>query len=328
MDDLQSCTSYGKAYFCPKITTLQRADSPSCLYALFHSNFKLASELCRFEIKQAQSAVMRLSDQYYKIFTPGGQTRSANVSCADSRSEPGSQLKEYTIVKIPDRCVLEVPGFLLLSKSEVYLDTTVKIHSFETQRQMVSQLNLSAVNNYLQLQSRYRRSPSLLLQKAIESPMFQKIEPVARVNYVWRHVSLVTGVLAILVLTLTGYCLYRYYQSHIKATPQPSPPPASQPLLPLQPSVQVNLAGNPDPAVIHDRQTPPPRYPEVPSPGNSPPVHYLPSQQYLRGLATPPSRLDKSFASSSSTMNQCPLRPPPFHDSHPPPPSTTITTHK
>ena len=336
MDDLQACIAYGKAYFCPKITTLKRADAPTCLYALFHSNFHLASQLCDFEIRQAQSAVMPLSSDYYRVFTPSATTRSANVTCAGGRSEPGSQLKEYSILKVPENCVVEIPGYLLMSKSEIYLDSKVKIHSFETQRQMVRTLNLSAITNYLQLASRRRRSPSLLLEQAMENPVFQKLEPVARVNHAIRHAGLIVGGVAILILAILGYCLYRYYQNYIKPASPAPPQPASQPLLPLQPSVQVNLTGGPDPAAALDsyRQTPPPRYPEVlPPSGATSGFHYSsltpPHRLHLSGPATtgPPSHSDKPFATPTGLPDQRPLQPPPFRDCHPPlPPATTTPT--
>jgi len=127
--DLVGCHQIGHVYTCDRHGALRKDIKSNCLGALFEQDIPEARKLCDLQLVPRQEAVLQLKGNNFLVYSPAMFT--ARMDCHNGTSSEVYIKREVQKVLIDPGCSLDLKSHQLSSEFSLYLESKVRVITWE-----------------------------------------------------------------------------------------------------------------------------------------------------------------------------------------------------
>lgn len=227
------CSHVGDLFFCQNSNQVTKKSKPSCLLAMFQSNYEDVKAHCRFDFRPQLDELVQLDQNSFILF----QTTHAPIDIWCDEKKFSTQVPAYKglqRVDLPMGCKAESRSFEFQSQTTISTQTSTiyPIH--------VAPINMTAITNH-DTDISAKLIASLSHDQLEFTNSFKQIDDMQTSldhHYLTKLVTLPSAS-GLLIICIVCICIYKYYcscamprlrfRTPIMITPSEIPPPLDKP---------------------------------------------------------------------------------------------------
>ena len=122
--DIAACYSFNNLLVCPQLVVFRKKTYQTCVFALYYSTHQDVAEKCSVYIRKSEPTSIALKPNKFLAVT---NSSTYSYYCyANKTYLDGFQLKQTSILNVPENCYLDLQEFRLSSQTNLYLSSELK----------------------------------------------------------------------------------------------------------------------------------------------------------------------------------------------------------